>query len=177
MTKLQKKIIRYSLLILSIALLLLIIILTPCMTEIVWYGKNKNDYATEICLMVLIPFLSSMLSYLISEKFITKSLNDAKNKLEWLYDNNFVDIEKYIELLKYLDEADEKKRNAKLQARIKKEIAIINSKKEAEQKIMEAKEQVEQELNNTTKSNNELIAIKDNKQEIKKNNENSYNYV
>lgn len=170
MNKLQKKIIRWFLVGLSIISLLLVIILTPCMTEVEWSNQSVDKHSLEITLMVLLPILLSIIFYLLSEKFISRSLQDAKNKLEWLYDNNFIDVEKYIELLRYLDEADEKRLNAKLQAKVKKEIALINSKKEAQEKILKAQQEAQEEINNIKEE-------KENIEENKKNDEINYNYV
>lgn len=143
MNKKQKKIIRWILIIFSIILLVLIVILTPIMTEVVWSTKDFNDYQNAcIALMVITPLLASGISFLISEKFIAKSLQDAKNKLENIYDLGYIEVDKYVEMLQYLDNLEDKRVNAKIELETKKQLAKIKSENSIKKRIEKAKEDI-----------------------------------
>lgn len=90
--------------------------------------------------MVVIPILASGLIFLISEKFIAKTLQDAKNKLEHIYELGYIEIDKYIEMLQYLDNLEDKRISAKVELETKKEIARIKSENNIKKRIEKSKE-------------------------------------
>lgn len=148
MNKQQKKIIRYILLILGGVLLSLIVILTPIMTEVVWISDDNliEQNATSIALMTLLPFLSSIICFLVSEKFISPMLQEQKNKVEDMYNNGFLSIDKYIEIMKYLDDYDFEKQKAKMDLETKKEVAKIEQEKKVREEIKKAREEIKKEF-------------------------------
>lgn len=148
MNKQQKKIIRYILLILGGILLALIVILTPIMTEVVWISDDNliEQNATSIALMTLLPFLSSIICFLVSEKFISPMLQEQKNKVEDMYNNGFLSIDKYIEIMKYLDDYDFEKQKAKMDLETKKEVAKIEQEKKVREEIKKAREEIKKEF-------------------------------
>ena len=143
MNKKQKKIVRYTLIGLGVLLLLLIVVLTPIMTEEVWMTKDFDQVQElSIVLMVIFPFLASIISFETSTFFINHTLEDAKTKLEWLLDNNYIEVSKYVEMLKYLDSVEDKKINARLEIKVKKEVAKLEQENKIKERIKKTKEEL-----------------------------------
>ena len=110
---LRKKIIRFSLLILAIIGLMLIVIIPPIMTEVVWINEGvlrTNNHASEIVLMVVVPFLMSSNLFCISTFYKSFTKDDAKQQIELQHRYGLIDDENYYNNLKHLELYEFKKR-------------------------------------------------------------------
>lgn len=78
------------------ALLLLIIMLPPCITQVEWKKNVYNEVEQlEIVLMVIIPFLSSIICFLCASNVKVFTKEDALRQLEQQFHNGLISLETY----------------------------------------------------------------------------------
>lgn len=147
MNKKQKRVVRWLLVGCGIALLMFVVIFTPILTEVIWLADKTlvDSNAALISLVVLVPLLSGINLFMLSEYYHDTSLQEAKNKLEWMLDNNYIDLEKYIDMLRFLDDLNDKKSKAKLEALVKREEIGIEQEQRIKARIEKAKKSLHPE--------------------------------
>lgn len=94
MTSKQKKVVKWILTITGVALLLFIIIFTPCFTELIFTGSNEL-FALDVVLMVLLPFSTAINCFLgayILREFTTERMLEL---LEVGFKKGTMDLETY----------------------------------------------------------------------------------
>lgn len=130
----------YSLWIIAVLLLMLIVILTPCYTEICLGGNDKyiNDHASDICLMVFIPFLSSMIGWLWGDRFRRYGLDYAMKRVEQDFNRGLMSPATYKDHIKALNDFDLEKKKLKWLN----ELAKIKAKKQAEEMGIKAQKEI-----------------------------------
>ncbi len=140
LTKRQQNLIARLLSATSIFWIIFMIILTPCMTELVFtegsrdieYAMKINQHAAEISLMVLIPTLTALIQFMFGKLIFTGSLQSAVNKFQ----NE--------EILEYIP--DEKMRNEIIKSMVKTAKEKKRLSEIAEKELEKAIKEVEEEL-------------------------------
>ena len=129
MTNTQRKLIRLALITFGIMLLLLIIIFTPCYTELIATKGGEEAlrttqpkvYELNIIIMVLIPFLSSVICFLASDRFRIFTKEDALRQLENQFNNGLIDMEHYKIQYRHIEMFDLEKTKLKALVDVQKE--------------------------------------------------------
>ena len=123
---LKDKLIRYSLIGVGIALLLFIIIFNS-----VWFTTPPKEVDMSFALTFGIPFLASVLCFVVSDFFKTFTKQDAKKQIEKQYRNGVISTEHYTKALYELEmfEMTKKENEVKILLEIEKMKSKINNEK------------------------------------------------
>lgn len=146
----KNKIFRYTLITISIILLMLIIILPPIMCEVVWLSEGAlraANHGSEIIIMVLVPFLTATNLYQLSRHYKSFTKQDAINQIEKQKRANLISDKQYFENLKHLDLYEFKKQQDKASVEMEK-IKLYNDVEKERKKLEKELKQTAQELTN-----------------------------
>lgn len=139
-----RRIIFWSLLALAITMILLIIVMTPCMTELV-FKKDISKKAGEISLMVMIPFMVATNCISFMKWFETFNKEQAIQQLDKQFNSGLISIEKYAEMYSHIYDFDTEKKLTK--------IKIIQKQAEVKKKAVRSKKEIKENLDEKIKTN------------------------
>lgn len=144
-SNLTRKILFYVFNTLSIVCILLIIMVTSCVTQIAWNYPTTYTKEQEllIVLMVLIPFLMGWIFLLCANEVKVFTKDDALRQLEMQFNNGMISFEQYQMTYKHIEEFDFSKRQLKAELLIQQQ----KLKKEIEDKAKQEVAKVNDEIN------------------------------
>lgn len=109
-SKRNRRIIYWIFWVLAISGLLLTIMVAPCVTQVAWMKQVYNiEEQLQIVLMVIIPFLLSIISVLLAEIFRVFTRDQAERMTEALYENGMVKEDIYKTVLNHIYDYDNEK--------------------------------------------------------------------
>lgn len=139
MTSKKKKIFKVLLIIIATLLNLFIVVFTPCYTELI-ANKKSSTFSFEIVLIVLLPFLASIIVILLSDRFSIFTKDDALRQLENQFNKGLIDMEHFKEQYKHIEMFEIEKRKLKAIIDIEKIKLEDTIKEEAKKIVNETKE-------------------------------------
>lgn len=149
-SNLTRKILFYIFNALSVCCILLIIMVPSCVTQLSWEKPTQFTAEQEllIVLMVIVPFLCSLIFFLCANAVKIFTKEDALRQLEMQFNNGMISFEQYQQTFEHIENFDFNKRKLKAELLIQKEKLKI---------AMEQKAKVEVESLTNGKEEKKLV--------------------